>query len=206
MRTDLFQQILAFLLLTATSFLLQAGQSEAVKNTAPLASAKTSHVLEPESGIESWEIHTDGISLNLTQISPDQAHAFFAARGFGKEAAERYAHSCTFATVVRNEGEAAISLHVADWRALVNKQEHKLKLEPEWQSEWEQMKLSQSARIAFKWSQFPLDQHFEKGDWGQGMTTYSLPHGTCFDLAFKWTENRKPKSGIMKGVCCAQDR
>ena len=206
MRTDLFQQILALFLLIATSSLIQAGESGTEKNTALLSSAKTSHVVEPESGTESWEVLAEGISVNLTQIVPDRARAFFAARGFGKEAAERYARSCIFATVVRNEGEAAISLHVADWRALVNKQELKPKLEPEWQTEWEQMKLTQAARIAFRWSQFPLDQYFETGDWGQGMTTYSLPHGTCFDLAFKWTENGKTKSGIMKGACCAQDR
>lgn len=206
MRTERFQQILFFSLLTATSSFIQAAESDSVKTTALLSLANTSHVVEPESGAESWEVHTEGISVNLVQIVPDRARAFLAARGFGKDAAESYARSCAFETVVRNEGETAISLHVADWRALANKQEIKPKLEAEWQEEWERMKQTQAARIAFRWSQFPLEQHFEKGDWGQGMTTYNLPHGTCFDLAFKWTENGKTRNGVMKGVCCAQDR
>ncbi|MGV8935469.1 MAG: hypothetical protein ACOH1I_12630 [Gallionellaceae bacterium] len=204
MRTCLLKQILVFILLLATSSLLQAG--DAVQATVVSDVTNTSHVVDPDGGPESWEVQAEGISVNLTQIGPDRARGFFAARGFTKEAAEKYAHSCTFETVVRNEGDTAIDLHVADWRALVNQQTVKPKLEPAWQSEWAQMKLSQAARIAFRWSQFPLQQHFEKGDWGQGMTTYPLPHGACFDLAFSWIENGKPRSGIIKGVCCAQDK
>lgn len=55
---------------------------------------------DPETGLESWQVETRGIQVRLTQISPDQARAFYQARGFTPEQAEDYASSCVFMTVV----------------------------------------------------------------------------------------------------------
>lgn len=170
------------------------------------AAAETHHARDPETNIESWETQEQGVNLNLTQILPDQARAFYLARGFDREAAEVYASACVFQTVLRNEGSAPISFHLGDWRMLKGKRAFRLKTEPDWQHEWEWRQLSEPARIAFRWAQFPLEQDFEPGDWNQGMTAYPLPRGACFDLKFKWRVSGKTREGILKGVCCAQDR
>lgn len=170
------------------------------------AAAETRHARDPETGIESWEIQEQGVNLSLTQILPDQARAFYQARGFDRDAAEVYASACVFQTVMRNESRAPIAFHLGDWRMLKGKRAFRLKTEPKWQHEWEQRQLAGPARIAFRWAQFPLQQDFEPGDWNQGMTTYPLPRGACFDLEFKWRTGGKMQAGILKGVCCAQDR
>jgi len=170
------------------------------------SAAETRHAKDAETGIESWETQELGVNLSLTQMLPDQARAFYLARGFDREAAEAYASACVFQTVMRNESSAPITFHLGDWRMLRGKRAFKLKTEPEWQHEWERHQLAGPARIAFRWAQFPLEQDFEPGDWNQGMTTYPLPRGACFDLKFKWRMGGKMREGILKGVCCAQDR
>jgi hypothetical protein len=170
------------------------------------AVAETRQARDAETGIQSWETGAQGVNLSLTQILPDQVRAFYLARGFDREAAEAYASACVFQTVLRNEGNAPISFHLGDWRMLKGKTAFRLKTEHDWQHEWAGRKLTEPARIAFRWAQFPLQQDFEPGDWNQGMTTYPLPRGACFDLKFKWRAGGKTREGIVKGVCCAQDR
>lgn len=167
---------------------------------------ETHHERNLETGIESWELLDSGVRFSLTQILPDQARAFYLARGFDRAAADAYASACVFQTVLSNEGSAPIAFHLGDWRILRGKRALRLKTEPEWQHEWEQRQLADPARIAFRWAQFPLEQDFEPGDWNQGMTTYPLLRGACFDLEFKWRMGGEMKEGRLKGVCCAQDR
>lgn len=170
------------------------------------AAAQTRHAQDPDSGIESWEAGERGVTLALTQILPDQVRAFYLARGFGREDAEIYARACVFQTVLRNDGDAVVAVQLADWRALAARRAFRLRLEPEWQYQWAQRELPEAARIAFRWAQFPLEQHFEPGDWNQGMTAYPLPHGARFDLRFRWRVEGKTVEGVMKGVRCAADR
>ena len=200
MNSTLRQTISALFFALAVPF-VQAAGSPAAK-----AMAEARHAVEPETGIESWEAFAQGVRLSLTQILPDQARAFYSARGFGREEAEIYARACVFQTVLRNEGGVAVSIQLADWRALAAKRAFRLKLEPEWQYEWERHKLPEPARIAFRWAQFPLEQGFEPGDWSQGMTAYPLPHGARFDLKFKWRADGKMIEGVLKGARCAQNR
>lgn len=42
---------------------------------------------------KSWQVNTRGIQVRLTQISSDQARAFYHARGFTPEQAKLYASS-----------------------------------------------------------------------------------------------------------------
>lgn len=82
----------------------------------PLAGFTTEQVAAPETGLVTWQTETDGIQVRLTQISPDQTRAFYQARGFSPDAAERYARECAFMTVVRNIGEFPIRHNLANWR------------------------------------------------------------------------------------------
>jgi len=171
------------------------------------ASAGTDTSLDPETGLATWQTETGGIQVRLTQISPDQARAFYQARGFSPEAAGRYARECVFMTVVRNIGDTPVEHRLADWRYVVAGQpDRAIRSKAEWEELWKQSDVSEAARIAFTWAQFPDTQTFAPGDWNQGMTTYSVPRGGRFDLHFVWQAGGKPFSGSLEQVRCADEK
>ena len=162
---------------------------------------------DPASGLETWESDTNGIAVRLTQITPDQAQAFFLARGFPAGAAERYARACVFMSVVRNTGAQPLRYRLAEWRYRAAGGEwQRMKLKEDWLGEWRAQGLPQPALIAFEWSQLPDEQDYAPGDWNQGMTTYALPHGARFDLRFEWESGGRRQTGTMEGIRCAEDR
>lgn len=172
-----------------------------------VVAAKTSHETNPESGIQTWEHHDQGVGFTLMQITPDQARGFFLARGFDRAAADHYASYCVFMTIVRNEAvEESITYSLADWRFYRKKdQPEKLKLKDDWLAEWRQRKLAEPSLIAFEWSQHPTTQTFEKGDWNQGMTTYAMPLGSIFNLKFQWQVNGVTHESMLNNIQCANE-
>jgi len=175
----------------------------AFANTAAYATG-THHKINPRTGIETWQARGHGVFLSLTQMAPDQAEAFFLARGFDRKSAEKYAAACVFGTIFRNESvPSPVSCNLADWRIVTPQGERKLKLKEDWERQWKARGVSESARIAFRWSQFPTKQRFALGDWNQGMTTYALPRGGRFNLKFKWTVKGVTHEGVLSGVRCA---
>lgn len=170
----------------------------------PFSATAAAPTIDPETGLATWAIETDGIQVRLTQISPDQARAFYQARGFAADAAERYARECIFMTVVRNLGDAPIAHRLADWRyATADAPERPIRSKLEWAGLWERMNVPEPARIAFDWAQFPATQTFAPGDWNQGMTTYGVPRGGRFDLRFVWSAGGRTLNGTLEGVQCA---
>lgn len=167
--------------------------------------AETHHTKVTETSIESWELLDGGVRVTLTQMLPDQARAFFMARGFERGAAEAYAQACVFQTVLRNEGAKTIDLRLTDWQALAGEKRVLPKLDRDWQIEWKKLGVSESGRIAFRWAQFPAEQTFEPSDWIQGMTSFALPRGSRFDLKLRWTAQGKQQENTLKGVICAHD-
>ena len=167
--------------------------------------AETKHEANPETGVQSWELHDQGVGFTLMQITPDQARGFFLARGFDREAVDYYAAHCVFMTIVRNEAVTeSISYNLADWRFYrKNNKPGKLKLKDDWLKEWRQREVAQPALIAFEWSQHPTTQTFEIGDWNQGMTTYAMPLGSIFNLKFLWKANGVIHEAMLKDVQCA---
>ena len=169
------------------------------------AIAETRHEINRETGVQSWELHDQGVAFTLMQITPDQARGFFQARGFARDAAEHYASHCVFMTIVRNEAvRESISYKLADWRFY---REHatpeKLKLKDDWMKEWRQRGVKEAALIAFEWSQLPTAQTYETGDWNQGMTTYAMPPGSKFNLKFVWEVNGVKHETILEDAQCA---
>ena len=173
----------------------------------PLFGAESVHTTDPDTGIESWEIHTQGVSLRLAQILPDQVRGFYSARGFDAESVELLATgACVFQTIFRNESaKRAIEFNLADWRVLTAKGEQPLRLERDWQQEWGKRRVSASVRTAFRFALYPTEHHYEIGDWNMGMTTYALPLGSRFDLRFVWRENGKRREAVLYGVRCAKE-
>jgi hypothetical protein len=169
--------------------------------------AETSHVTDPQSGVQSWELHDQGVGFTLMQITPDQARAFFLARGFDRAAVDSYASHCVFMTIVRNETVAEpITYNLADWRFYrKNDTAEKLKLKEDWLTVWRQRKFAEPALVAFEWSQLPTVQTFEKGDWNQGMTSYAMPLGSVFDLKFQWKVKGVIHESVLQNVQCASE-
>lgn len=165
----------------------------------------TEFSVDADTGLGSWQTKLKGIQVRLTQISPDQARAFYQARGFSAAATERYVTECIFMTVVRNIGDTPIRHRLADWRYVAPGQPPRtIRSKPEWEGIWKKMGVDESARIAFTWAQFPATQTFAPGDWNQGMTTYGVPRNSPFDLRFTWQAGGKIHSGILEQVRCSQ--
>ena len=166
----------------------------------------TEQSVDPETGLSTWQTEREGIQVRLTQISPDQVRAFYQARGFSSQAAERYAAECVLMTAVRNIGDAPIHHRLADWRYAIGAQPpQSIRSKAAWERIWVQQRVPQSARIAFTWAQFPTTQTFAPGDWNQGMTAYSVPRGGHFDLRFVWRAGDKQHSGLLEKVRCADE-
>lgn len=155
---------------------------------------------------ETWQAETGGIQVRLTQITPDQARAFYQARGFSSAQAEHYANGCVFMTVVRNIGATPIQHRLSDWRYVAaDGQPRQIRGKAAWARDWRRLGVPEPARIAFAWAQFPAAQTFAAGDWNQGMTHYSLPRGARFDLRFTWRESSKPRNGKLENLRCADE-
>lgn len=162
--------------------------------------------VDADTGLATWQTETAGIQVRLTQISPDQARSFYQARGFSSKAAERYASECVFMTVVRNIGDTPIRHRLADWRYEPAGQPPRvIRSKAQWERLWKQQGVTEPARIAFTWAQFPATQTFAPGDWNQGMTSYSVPRGSTFTLHFAWHAGDKQYSGKLEQVRCADE-
>ncbi|HWR75605.1 MAG TPA: hypothetical protein VN283_00170 [Thiobacillus sp.] len=176
----------------------------AVGSAAALAGTDTS--VDADTGLATWQTETRGIQVRLTQISPDQARAFYLARGFSAAAAERYASECVFMTVVRNIGDTPIQHRLTDWRYLSAGQPPRaIRSKTAWERLWKHQGVPEAARIAFTWAQFPATQTFAPGDWNQGMTSYSVPRGGTFDLRFVWRSGAKIHTGKLEQLRCADE-
>ncbi|MEW6331626.1 MAG: hypothetical protein AB1560_09205 [Pseudomonadota bacterium] len=174
---------------------------------AAATAADTRHSVEPESGIETWETAAHGVSLRLTQILPDQVRGFYLARGFDAASVELLAAGgCVFQTVLRNESaRGTIEFSLADWRIVTASGERRLKLEADWQKEWEKRGIPATARTAFRFALYPTEHRYDTGDWNMGMTTYALPPGSRFDLRFVWREAGQRREALLTGMRCATE-
>lgn len=168
--------------------------------------AATTRLSDEATGLETWVSQGEGMSVRLTQISPDQAIAFFIGRGFPAEAARLYAQACVFMTVIRNSGAQPLRYDLHAWRFVPEKgTPQRMRTKEQWLAALQRLGLSERARIGFAWSQVPTTQEFDPGDWIQGMTTYDLPRGARFDLRFAWTVEGHAHSATLEGARCARD-
>lgn len=166
------------------------------------------HWVAPGTGIHHWVVErNDGIYLEFSQRLPEQTRAFFQARGFTPEAAERLAGVCVIQTVIRNNSRTAvIHTDIGNWRVMTGTGERPYRLESDWQKQWQNLNVSQPARIAFRFALLPAVQSLNPGDWLQGMTTLEVPLRERFDLKVRWTEDQANREATVGGVRCAADR
>jgi hypothetical protein len=164
------------------------------------------HVIDPETRIESWETTRDGVYIKLMQITPAQALAFYLARGFDAQPANRYAGACVFMTLLRNDAAPGpVAFDLGDWRRVAGKAERALRQRDDWLAEWERAAVPEAARVAFHWAQFPTRHTYEHGDWNQGMHSYGGAPGESFDLKLVWKADEKSYRTVLRGLRCAPD-
>ena len=165
--------------------------------------------IDPESSLRFWQLDAEGLSVRLVQRLPDQIRAFFLGRGFGSGAADRFARSCVFQTILRHpaEGihEGTLGVDLAEWVVERSGDRHPLALAESWDLIWAEMGELESARIAFRWALFPTQQEFEPGDYNWGMISFGLPPGSPFDLHLKWRLGDREVVGTIEGIDCALD-
>ncbi len=162
--------------------------------------------MDSESGAKTWEVSTHGANFLMRQILPDQSLGFYVSRGFSPAQIEAYSSSCVFMTVLRNDS-APGGLHFKRENLKVTQggKPHPLVSVEEWMKRLKDIKSKQSAVIAFRWSQFPVDQVFETGgDWNQGMISVGLPADSRFDALVNWDIDGQSYEIKLEGVECAK--
>jgi len=160
---------------------------------------------DPDSGLQSWTWHHNGVSLQLVQRLPDQTRAFFLGRGFSAQDADRIAESCVFQTIFRNDGNEPIDYDLNDWRLSGPDGPEPLRTREVWEQDWQQAGIKSGPRIAFRWSLLPTRQHFQPGDYNWGMSSYGLPPGSAFDLSLLISANGNTIHGGIPLILCPED-
>jgi len=156
-----------------------------------------------------WQYRDDGMSLRLVQRLPDQSRAFFLARGFSSGHAELIAQSCIFQTVFKNISNTGkpspLTYNLRNWVISYKGKLGAMKTREDWDTQWQQLKAPQPARIAFEWSLVPTVQTYQAGDYNWGMSSFNLKPGSKFDLKLTWRQHGRQRSAVIPGIQCAAD-
>ncbi len=189
------------------------------------AQALDNMLINPVTGLKTWQLSHKNLDLQLVQRLPDQTRGFFQGRGFTPQQANDIATQCVFQTIVKNTSSAkpvkAITISLRTWRIKVSKQDHKqdmsqhdfqkIKLKEDWFTQWQAMsnsinKVKASAQVAFKWALFPTEQTFTSdGDYNWGMISFGLAPGSHFDLHIFWKEDQQLYDKWLYSIECPQD-
>ncbi|HSO83200.1 hypothetical protein [Thiocapsa sp.] len=160
---------------------------------------------DPETGAATYETQAHGVSVSLTQLLPDQVRAFYVARGFDLADADVFADACVYMTVLRNDtAPGEIDFRLSDWEAQHNDEVRPLPPLEDWLAQWTARGVPDSARLAFRWAQFPSEQSYAPGEWNQGMLATGLPSGSRFDLIARWTIADQTYEGRLDDVLCTE--
>lgn len=164
---------------------------------------ETRHDVSAETGLATWETENKGVHLRLTQISQEQAKAFMLARGMDEKSVNEFAGTCVYMSVLRNDSNKPIKYCLVEWRYVAENGIRQLMLtKHDWLARWQPRNFSKPVRIAFEWSQLPVEQTFSPGDWNQGMTTFEMPAESRFDVIYRWWQNGKIHEGTLQNVQC----
>jgi hypothetical protein len=168
-----------------------------------IAADSVQPVGDPAAVATDWQVVEGGATLGASRITPDQARAFYRARGFDPDAASHYAAACVFQFVLRNDAGGTLRYRLSDWR--VGPGGHRQSFVPleSWEQEWMRRGVSEPARIAFRWAQFPAEQQFEPGDWIMGMAALAPRPAGSFDLDYEWSIDGVSHRGALSGLRCA---
>lgn len=174
-----------------------------------LVTADITHRIDDATGLQTWE-WTDGKSqFTFNQRVPDQARAFFQARGFTSVQSEPIAQNCFFQIIIRNlaNNDNPMVLDLEQWQVIEkNGATHPPRLEQHWRQQLQEMKVTKAAGIAFRWALFPTHQSFQPGDWNMGLITMGTAPGKPFSLNITWKEQDTPRQVRINDMRCGSDR
>lgn len=171
-----------------------------------MAAGQVGRTEDPGTGLVSWRWSAQGVSIELTQLLPDQTRAFFLGRGFPRAEADRIALTCVFQSIFRNDGESVVAYDLNDWTVLYRDERLSLRTREVWEPEWTTAGVGKASRIAFRWSLLPTLQRFEPGDYNWGMISLGPPPGERLDLSLRVRLGDQVMEGTVRGVLCAPDR
>ncbi len=187
-----------------TPILLSATILLGVATVIPQAWAGQTQTRDPQTGAETWKIHSNGVSITLTQLLPDQLRAFYLNRGFTLNQIEAYATACVYTLILRNDNAPGTVHFVQSEWSLVSSGGSRSPVDTEdWLQRLQQAGATNPALIAFRWAQFPSEHEYApNGDWNQGMLATDLPAGSRFDFIARWNIDGKPHQGVLTDVRC----
>lgn len=159
--------------------------------------------VDPTTGAATWETQSQGVSLSLTQLLPDQVRAFYVNRGFDLADAEIFATACVFMAVMRNESaDGVIAFRQADWELRWKGEAKPVPPVETWLDRWQGRGVPAAAQLAFRWAQLPPEQRYAPGEWNQGMLATGLPPGSQFDVIARWTLAGQTNEAMLTDVRC----
>jgi hypothetical protein len=166
--------------------------------------------IDEQAQLPYWQISDQGIALRLVQRLPIQTRAFFLARGFKHEQAERIAQSCVFQTVFKNishqtEHPSTLTYNLHDWIVIHNGKQLGMKTREDWAREWRSENVAIPVQLAFEWALYPTQQQYEPGDYNWGMSIFNLKPGSKFDLKIVWRQFGEIKTAVITDMQCAAD-
>jgi hypothetical protein len=161
------------------------------------AAADVQRATNPDTGLLSWKVEHEGLSIELVQVLPDFVRAAYEARGLPDWIIEDVAAHCVLGTIVINRSDGPVAYRVADWRYVTpDGEKHRLKTKSEWTDEWK------AGGVPYNWSILPDDQTLQVGDWSQGFTTVKLPRESEFDLIYTWSADGETHEARFEDLRC----
>ena len=150
-----------------------------------------------------WGATRSGVEIKIRALQREQSAAFYQARGFAAETIAPYVAACGFAFELRNTGKSTVRLRLADWHAAGKAGSARFMLPDAWDAEWARRGAPESARIAFRWAQFPAEQEFAPDDWIMGMTTLERRLAGPFRLTLRFSDQQRQHEIAIDNVTCA---
>ncbi|HEC04686.1 MAG TPA: hypothetical protein ENI84_00625 [Thiothrix sp.] len=165
--------------------------------------------INDKTSLTAWKLKSYPLEIDFRSQPPKSIEAFFIARGFSAEIAERISRQCVFQVIAKNTGTAGdpiIHISLKNWQVKHKDSLKPIKLKEVWDAQWSEGTVSEASRIAFRWATFPAEQVFRPtGDYGWGMVSIGLPAGEVFDLQVVWQQDEAIKKEWLRGMSCPDE-
>lgn len=158
-------------------------------------------------GAQDWRFRAErnGVTLSANPLSAAQRIAFYGARGFPAGTVAPYAEACGFSLSLANGSAGSLRFDLAEWAVVGARNRHAFVPMEAWQTEWARRQVPESARIAFRWAQFPSAQVFAPGDWIMGMAVLDGRPPGKFHLIARYHDDKGSHEIILEDLACADD-
>lgn len=139
------------------------------------------------------------LKIEVKALAREQVEAFYGARGFAAEILKPYSDACVLSFTAQNETNKTVRYRLSNWSA------GKLSFADReiWETAWVKAKVAETARIAFRWAQFPPEQEFSPGDWIMGMAALAARPSGPFRVTARYEDEDGTHEISTEPVSCA---